>query len=369
MRHYLLVVSTALLILPTSALLVSPCQAQSGGKKPAAGKGKPPAKKPTKSGGPIVLGTKQMPGDFGKLGTTYTIGKTLPLNFTLKSADYSVAPVTIGQNTWVPKSDEKVLLLHYTVHNPLPDEQPYYWGEITFTAVDSQDKNHSYIQGVVREGEQKELNTRLKPAQKVDVAAAIIVPAEGVIPKLIVERQKGSPVIRYDLRDKVKPLPAPFADPADTTGATARKEVAAQAGTFYPTGAFDTRLDEVAYVPGPLKGHEAGAGKRFLSAVFTIKNRTIADKSYIWSDFMPDLRDADGEKVAYNQEMLKATRDEAARGTLAPGEEARVRFFFPLPADVMGKTLRIAEGKLINASYARVYAFDVAAAAAQPAQK
>ena len=51
-----------------------------------------------------------------------------------------------------------------------------------------------------------------------------MVPAAGVVPKLIVEREQGAPVIRYDLRGKVKALPQPFADPSDTTGATARED-------------------------------------------------------------------------------------------------------------------------------------------------
>lgn len=363
MRNYRIVTSAMLLLLQTGVLFTAPTvQAQTGGKKPPV-KPKTTATKPAKATGPIVLGTTQLPGDFGKLGTTYTIGKSSPINFTLKSADYSVVPVTIGNNSWVPKADEKVLVLHYTVHNPLPTEQRYYWADILFTAVDARDTNHNFIQAVAREGEQQPLTVTLKPAQKLDVMAAIIVPAEGVVPKLIVEREKGAPVVRYDLRGKVTPLPATVADAADTTGATARKEVLAQAGTFYATGLLDMRLDETAYVTTPILNREPGAGKRFLTATFTIKNRTASAQRYVWSDFLPDLRDADGEKVAFTQAILKATRDESTYGDLAPGEEARIRFFFPLPADVAGKTLRMAEGKQISATAARVFAFDLSTAA------
>ena len=336
----------------------APAQAQ--GKKPAAKKPAAAAKKP---GGPVVLGTTQLPGDFGQLGTTYTIGKSEPTNFTLRSAEYSVVPLTLGNNTWVPKADQKLLVLRYTVHNPMPREQSYDWSRLRFTAVDSKDTNHEFIQAVGRDGTNEILSLRLKPAQKIDVYAAILVPAEGVVPKLIVEREKGAPVIRYDLRGKVKPLPAPIADEADETGATARKEVPAQAGAFYPLGVYDARLDEVAYTSDTLAKRAPGEGKRFLTAVFTIKNRAGRNERYVWSDFLPDLRDADGEKVPYTQALLKASRDEIAHGELAPGEEARVRFFFPLPAEVAGKTLRLAEGKQIDARTARVFAFDLGSAA------
>ncbi len=327
----------------------APAQAQ--GKKPAAA-----AKKP---GGPVVLGTTQLPGDFGQLGTTYTIGKSEPINFTLKSAEYSVVPFTVGNNTWVPRADQKLLVLHYTVHNPVPREQGYTWSGITFTAVDSKDTNHNFIQAVTREGASEPLTIRLKPAQKLDVAAAILVPAEGVVPKLIVEREKGAPVIRYDLRGKATPLPAPMADPADTGAATARKEVPTPASTFVPLGVFDARLDEVTYTGQKLLNREPGPGKRFLTATFTIKNRTASKQSYYWGHFHADLRDADGEKAPYTQALLKASRDEKTDGELAPGEEARVRFFFPVPENVAGKTLNLAEGKQIDVRAARVFAFDL----------
>jgi len=100
-----------------------------------------------------------------------------------------------------------------------------------------------------------------------------------------------------------------------------------------------------------------------VTAVFTLRNASQADASYTWSDFGVELKDADGEKVPYTQSLLKASRDETANGTLAPGEEARVRFFFPLPKNVEGKTLDLAEGKKVHVRTARVFAFDLSGAA------
>jgi hypothetical protein len=348
----------------TPAATPAPAGAQAGKQKP----GRPaPAAKPTS--GPIVLGTTQLPGDFGLLGTTYTIGKSAPINFTLKSAEYSVTPFRIGNNTWVPKANEKLLVLHYTIHNPMPREQGYTWSDLRFTAVDAADTNHDFIQVVAREGTYQPLAIRLKPAQKIDVWAAILVPAAGVTPKLIVERERNAPVIRYDLHGKVKPLAEPIADPADREGATARKEVPAQAGVYCPLGVFGVRLDEVAYTDQPLAHRSLGKDKRYVTTVFTIRNESQADTTYTWSDFLPELKDADGERVRYPQALLKASRDETADGTLAPGEEARVRFFFPLPKEVDGKTLNLAEGKKIDARTARVFAFDLSTAAKQTAQQ
>ncbi|HVK06067.1 MAG TPA: hypothetical protein VM490_21535 [Armatimonadaceae bacterium] len=311
-------------------------------KKPAAASQKPkpaPAK-----GGPIVLGTTQLPGDFGKLGQTYTVGKDTPINFTLKSAEYTTARFNADEYSSIPGKSQKLLVLHYTVHNPLPREQRYYWADLKFTAVDSKDVNHEFTQSVTREGTTERVEVTLKPAQKLEVQTAILVPAAGVVPKLIVSRDDGSPVVRYDLRGKVKPLPAPIADPADPTGATVRKAIPAEANTYYPLGEFDVQFESAAYTTEELRGQSAGDGNRYLTATFRIKNATNTPKRYYWATFTPELRDADGEKVEYPQTLLKATRPEVAEGgDVAPGEEVRFRFFFVLPEKVAGKTLTLTE--------------------------
>lgn len=355
---------TGLTVLAVGSAIL-PCYAQ--GKKtvaakPVAPKSAPVAKKAVPATGPIVLGTTQLPGDFGKLATTYTIGKRKPINFTLKSAEYTIEPLTIGNDTYVPKGNEKLLLLHYTIHNPLPEEQGYDWSAMQFTAVDAKDVNHKFIQKVAREGTTEPLIVSLKPAQKIDVVAAILVPAEGVVPKLIVERERDAPIIRYDLRGQAKTLPALATDTADTTGATARKEVSVPAGTFVPLGVFDARLDAVSYTTEPLVKNTPPKGSRFVVATFTLKNRTMKPQSYYWGYFNADLRDADGEKVKYTQTLLKATRDERAQGELSPGEETRIRLYFPVPEKVDGKTISLSEGKQVSLRDARVFAFDLTSA-------
>ncbi len=324
-----------------------------------------PAIKPaaSKADQAIVLGTTQMEGDFGKFGTTYTIGKSEPINFTLQSAEYSIVPFVMGEETWVPKADQKLLILHYTVHNPMPKEQRYSWNGVKFTAVDAKDNNSEMLRSVGRDGTTEVLDLRLKPAQKINVVAAILVPAKDIVPKLIVSREEGAPVIRYDLHDKVKALPAEVADSADPTGATVKNEIPAQPGTVYAMGAFYTRLDEVAYVSGALNGHAPGANKRFLTGVFTIKNRTNLKQRYYWGDFIAVVRDANGDRSDYTESLLKAGANERAEGHLMPGEEVRVRFFGAVPSDVAAKTLLLRECKEVQKSESRPFAFDVSQSA------
>jgi len=57
---------------------------------------KPKAKAKPKAIPHIVQGTTQLSGENAQLGTMYTLGKTEPFNITLKSAEYSVEPILIG---------------------------------------------------------------------------------------------------------------------------------------------------------------------------------------------------------------------------------------------------------------------------------
>lgn len=185
-----------------------------------------------------------------------------------------------------------------------------------------------------------------------------MVPAAGVVPKLIVSRESDAPVIRFDLRGKVKPIPAPYADPADPSGATPLLAAPAAMGTYLPTGAFDIKLESVAYSTEAINKRKPAAGQRYLTAIFSIKNVSESRRGYGWSTWKPLVKDADGEKIEYNQTILKASRDEPANGNLEPGEEARVRFFFALPENVDARTITIGEGN------GRSLVFDVSGAGA-----
>ncbi|WP_337871455.1 hypothetical protein [Meiothermus sp.] len=91
-----------------------------------------------------VAGTTQLAGGEGEFGKTYTLGKSYPLNFTLRSAEYAVNRVTAGTSVYAPKANEKLLVLHYTVQNPTQREQNVTWSSFKFTVVDAKDFNHVF---------------------------------------------------------------------------------------------------------------------------------------------------------------------------------------------------------------------------------
>lgn len=303
-----------------------------------------------------VAGTTQLAGGEGELGKTYTLGKGRPLNFTLRSAEYTVNRVTVGTHVYAPEANEKLLVLHYTVQNPTQQDQNVTWNSFKFTVVDAKDVNHVFDNYVARQGTTENYNVNLKPAQKVDLVAAWSVPASGVMPKLIVERERDAPVLRYDLRGKVKALPAPFADPADPSGATALEEVPAKPGTYYPMQIFDVKLESANFSTEPMEKRVPAEGKRYLVATLSIKNAcgpTTREVNFNYGNFKFVLEDADGEKQEFDGYLIKVARDEHADGRLKPGEEYKFRIYFELPQDVAARTLYAAERD------SRVYAFDL----------
>jgi hypothetical protein len=298
----------------------------------------------TTAAGVGAQGTGQMAGEWAEMGKEYSLGKGDPMNFALRSAEFVASRVRIGEQAFFPKADEKLLVLHYTAHNPQQTERDVDWDTFNFTVVDATNANREYSQNVGQEANSLSLGSMsLKPAQKVDLYTFIVVAAGGEIPKLIVKRGDG-PVLRYDLRGKVKALPAPFADPSDSTGATALKEVPAQMGTYVPTGLFDVKVESAAYTDATYADHEPEEGTRHLLVTVAIKNQTGESQTVNWDTFRPRVVTAGGETIPYNENLLHATRDEALSSELAAGQEIRGRFFFQVRKDDLAAKLILQEG-------------------------
>lgn len=309
------------------------------------------ATKPAKR---VVLGTTQLKGDQAQFGKTYTLGKTAPINVTLNKAEYTVEPVLIGGGPILTNANEKLLVLHYTLHNPNPKDYGLAWSTINIQAVDSNDKNWRYEQNIGMEATGESCNMNLKPAQKTNVYAVIKVPAAGQIPKVIFE-SRDKLVLRYDLRGKVKPLPAPIADPADTTGATALEKVPGQLGEYYPIRDLHAKIDSVAFSEAPIKGRKLAKGARYLVINGTAKNNLTRKFGFRWSSIKPNLTDVDGGTIRWGDSGIYfASRDDTANAEIEPGQEFRFRFVFDVPEGVQPKTFSMTQG-----GTSRSYEYDV----------
>ncbi|HEX8463630.1 MAG TPA: DUF4352 domain-containing protein [Abditibacterium sp.] len=293
-----------------------------------------------------VMGTTQLSGYEGKLGQTFTLGKDSPLNFTLNRLEYSVGRVNIGNYAHHPLGDEKMLILHFTVQNPTKRVTNFSASYLTFNAIDANGVTRNYLGDIAREVTAEPVQIALNPGQKIEAYTAIKVAAFGPVPKIIVRHayETKAPILRYDGRGAAKKLTAPFGDPADQSGTTALKMVPVKSGTWYQvTDFFDAKLEKVDYAT-KIAEREAGTGKKYCVATFSIRNGGKRPTNYGQSFFRADLKDADGEKTDYNTSMLKGSRDEEASSTLAPGEEARVRFYWTLPENVDAQTVLLQYG-------------------------
>jgi len=353
--------STKVRVIPLAILLLfaSGIPAAYAAKPKPKPKPKPKVTAP-KSTTHVVIGTTQLEGEPGRFGETYTIGVRSPWSITVNSAEYSVGHLHIGKLCFTPKADQKMLVIHYTVHNPQKGEANMRYDFLPWTAIDAKNTNWEYIRALGAEDSKESVAVMMKPAQKMNVYTAIMVPAAGPIPKVMV---KGSDdrVLRYYPNEMVngknvspvKGLEAPFADPSDPSGMTALDKVPGKSGEYYPLDEFDIRLDGYAFTDGKVGDKEPKKGNRNLVISMTVKNALPVQRQLRYDWFEPKLSDADGMTVRWNGKMLSASRDASVDAQLDPGQEVGIRYYFELPSDLGAKSFSISQRK------SRVYVFDV----------
>lgn len=290
----------------------------------------------------VVLGTQQLKGDQAKIGVAYTLGKRDPLNVTLKKVEYSVEPLRMGNTIISLSANEKFLILHYTLHNPNPRNRGLAWSTFDIQAIDAKDTNWRYVTDVAMEGTGESCNMSLKPAQKTNVYTAIKVPASGEIPKIMFQTSDKL-VLRYDIRGKAVGLPAPIADPADATKATALEAVPAEMGVFYPLRELHCKIESAAYSTEQFNNRPPRKGERYLIVTGTMKNNLFQKRSVSWNTIKPEFTDVDGGSIRAGDETYYASRDEGIRAEIEPGKEIRFRWVVQVPEKVAVKTMAVSQ--------------------------
>lgn len=311
-----------------------------GGKVTITPSATPPA------GGTTSAGTVQLAGDNGELGKVYSLIKDNPIYFSLKSAEFTVAQVRMGDSLYTPKADEKLLLLRFTVQNPQKTEMYVRGDSLRITAVDAMNVNQE-CHGIWADAETRNaLGMTLKPAQKIEVYTVIKVPAKGTVPKLMVlpPGDNMGPILRYDLRGKVTGLKAPFADPADATGATALTTVKSTLATVNPCENYDVTVEKFSTTKEKLADDELEEGAQFLVVTLLLKNKSPNEVYTRWDTFTPVLTSTDGEEIEYKG-MLLGTANRAFSQNVKGDQEVRVRLYFSMPAEVKPQTLSIKENE------------------------
>jgi hypothetical protein len=311
-------------------------------------------------------GTTQLSGADAKVNQAYSVGQRSPLNFTLKSAELSLASTAIGTNPFTTTSTQKLLLVRFSVQNPQKNDVELSTTSYRFTVVDSRDVNVSPEPFgspiIARNGETDALRVQLKPAQRVDAYAVFVVSGQGTLPKLIVQRtgEEKAPVLRYDLRPILKGLRAPFADASDPT--TALERVQGQPGTYYPTYNLDVKFEGAQFGTDTVAGANLKEGNRWLWVTYSLRNpypkTSDRNVSYGECSVTAELLDANDERVTTQQcgtPLYRPSRPERLPGgELRPGDEVKVRMLFELPTNVGAKSF-----SLRGEDKGRTYTFDL----------
>lgn len=329
-----------LLIIGTATLMFAVSTASFGAAKP-----KKPATAIDMS---RTKGTTQLAGDNGKMGVTYTIGKgDHAVNFTLKSAEYEPNRVLTQRNTYLAKEDEKFIRLHFTFQNPNRRKITAYHATLKFTFVDDKGVNHNNLRILSKEGEIAPAFYEMLPAQKGDFYAVFLVSADTPIHKLIVQNRTDEPVLRLYFKDgDIKPVPAPFADPADPTGSTVISEAVVDTNTVFPMGVFDFKVLSDEYITTPIGNLKPRKGKQFYVATVEAGNPSTTIKLNLNSGaFKVSVKTDDGEKSSFDfTRMFKTKRDEVHRDDLEPGDKYTCRLIIEIPLDVKVTAMRFLPG-------------------------
>ncbi len=331
---------------------------------------------------PGTIGTKQMAGGEGQIGTTYSFERSPDyprFNFTLVSAAYSVERLPFKDGSFTPLKDEKLLVLRYTLQNPTKTDieitSPYF-AKVTFQAVATNNKTYSadrtpyaLMEGGRPAGKPYPFaDIVLKPGQKSEtLVAAILIPADVSIPKLVVQRGRvgtKEKVTRFDLRGVIKPLPAPIADPADPSGATARAEIPAKIGDSC-VGAFsDFKVESMAYTADAIGDAAPPDGGKILAVTASANYGNGAPMTLFTTEDKVTgyLKDGDGEKIVAVEEIFKTTRPEpAVIESHSYGDTVRFRILFKVPNGVTPQKLYLRNDSYIEGGPkdGREYVFDL----------
>lgn len=248
-----------------------------------------------------AIGTSQMPGSICKFNTAYTLGKKgeAQINVSITSAEYVVTRVRTDTIFRYPPVNKKLLVVHFTLHNPLPTEQRYgRW--ITFTAVPVSGDNSENSEAWMEAAPNQRAEVGLKPAQKIACYTIIEVGADVEIDKLILQNTSspGSLVARYPLAGLVKKIQAPYVDPSVPTGFTPLKKVAAKLGETYQIEDQDVaalKVEQVEATGDPLEIPNDGYCYVLITFQATCRNEiggSIAGFEGGWMAL--ELVDADG---------------------------------------------------------------------------
>ena len=316
---------TVSFVLCAIAVAGASLSAQQGGK----GK-KAPAPPPKPSTG--VQAAVQMPGDNGKVGVPYQLGKKgEELVFTLEKAEFT-SRLFWAQDGLFPSSGHRLLVLTYAVQNPGTADRSFFDQSFSFTVVSPDDENF-VCDGATANGRaalhpdrRDRMNLQLKPAQKIRAIVGIEMHPKGPVNKLIVQRHKGTPVLRYDLKEKVAPMKSCF---ASSDGSDMLAVGSALMTQTVDLGPWDITVEKMEDMPLPIGDLAPDKGNKFVVLTVTIKNASRTPYPLHNSLIQTQVTDIDGSMLPQSNLWLKgSTPERFPSGQIEPDAAVRIRVLY-----------------------------------------
>lgn len=326
-------VSLALVV--SAALTVVPVLAQN---KP---KPKPATPTQSKPAPPrATLGTKPIPGQAGKLGTAYTLGpKGQELNFTLVSAELHTRFVAADE-VFMSKPDEKLLVMRFTAHNPLPQEQYLNYTAFQFSVVAPDDRTFTTNNHYYQVDKITPVDGNLKPAQKIEMFAIVTIHGTGPVNKVMVARNENA-VLRYDLRETIKPLSGPYA--ANKTDSAAEGKASLNAP--FEFGFFDVTVEKVEKATAAVGDYAPSDEQDLWFAYVTIKNATKQARYLNYNFSTTELLDDEDAPFESTSDLLRATSAQTIDFELPAEGQIRARIPFYATKGTTPKKLRLTDAQ------------------------
>jgi hypothetical protein len=262
------------------------------------------------------------------MGKPFYLGNDNTVVFVLESAEFTCGRVYYSNDILAPMSNEKMLLLKFSLQNPGKTAITTNWATCSFTSVDSSDTNREGSGNIGLQKNNEKLDMNLNPAQKVECYTTMMLPNDTQAPKLIVKPNGEGLVLRYDLHGKVKGLVAPYADPKDTTGATSLVEITAEKDKLYSGLQFDFTYNGIAFKSGKYAGSESDEGYGWVVLSATIKNRAKDKQLVNWATITPSLRGRSGSISWSNGVFANADGEGGFDTYLDPEQSAEVQYCF-----------------------------------------
>lgn len=319
---------------------------------------------------PPSVGTDQAKGGEAQVGVTYTfVTGGSKVNVKLTGVEFSVSRLNFNSSdgyALVPKTGEKVCILHFQVKNPNPTDM-YCGGDLIPFAVVTSDgvlhKKEAYLRSAA---EKHPLGMTIKAGQPIpgEIVCGVLIKAQDTVDKIIINLGRfgtTDKVTRYPFGKApniVKTLAPVDADPSDATHSAASAAVPGVLGTAYPMGRFDMTVSSIAFAPGPIGKESAGDGKRFLVVTVSAVNRAWSH-CYSGSTLGAVLVNSDDEKMK-DWKLFKAKRDEPFDFDMVdPDDSITARLAFVIPKDVTGKKLSLFELEDNSGGLSRSVVFDL----------